>query len=186
METSCTFGFEDLFWAAHGRAWTALERRALEEADQDRRNALVRGWARAAGDVRVEDRPGTDGDVYAAFVFERPDWWSRLAWRPPMRGDVALEAFGGEASGAGGAAEGPAPIDPAAGPVVAVVTRTGGPLVPGKAAAATHGRDPRDAIVRLRAAIRGHEPATVHVAVADAAAGDLAGWIAAYLRCPVV
>jgi hypothetical protein len=193
MESSCTFGFEDLFWAAHARAWTPLERRALEEASQDARNALVRSWARTAGQVTLEDRRGTDGRVYSAFCFDRPDWWSRLRWLAPLAGELAVAAFGpppdavdpgGDAAPARTVATAP-PMDPDAGPVVLVVARTGGPLVPGKAVVVTHGRNVRDAVIRVRAAILGIDTAVVHVAVTDAAAGDLAEWLGTYLRAAV-
>lgn len=198
MESSCSFGFEDLFWAAHARAWTPLERRALEDATQDDRNAIVRSWARTAGGVILEDRRGTDGLVYSAFGFERPDWWSRLRWLAPLAGELAVSAFGPPPTAAPSIGDdGPGvpatatrvapapPLDPNVGPVVLVVARTGGPLVPGKAVAVTHGQDVRDAVIRVRAVIRGIDTAVVHVAVADAAAGDLSQWLGAYLRAAV-
>ena len=117
-ESACSFGFGDLFHAAHGRGWTEAERRDLEQAEQPHRNALVRRWAEAAGDVTLEDRLGTDGLVYTAFGFRRPPWWSRIAWRQPRPGE----------------------------PVIAVAMRAGGAIVPGKALAvmvtAEAGHDP--------------------------------------------
>ncbi len=106
-ESACSFGFGDLFHAAHGRGWTEAERRELEQAEQPHRNALVRRWAEAAGDVTLEDRLGTDGLVYTAFGFRRPPWWSRIAWRQPRPDE----------------------------PVIAVAMRAGGAMVPGKAVA---------------------------------------------------
>lgn len=113
-ESACSFGFEDLFHAAHGRRWTEAERRELEQADQPRRNALVRRWAASAGDVTLEDRLGTDGLLYTAFGFRRPPWWSRIVWRPPHPGE----------------------------PAIAVTMRAGGAIVPGKAVAVAVVRHP--------------------------------------------
>ena len=64
---NCCMSLCALFRRANGRSWTAEEERSFQALDQPARNAAVRELALAAGDVRVEDRRGSDGRVYAAF-----------------------------------------------------------------------------------------------------------------------
>lgn len=204
METSCTFSFEDLFWAAHGRPWTRLERSALFDAPQERRNRIVRAWADDAGNVRLEDRIGDDGETYASFIFERPGWWNRLRFRPAIAAAELPASVVGAGGVDGSQAPGPdrdVPVpltgederavalaatigpDPGTGHLVGAVTRTGGPLVPGKGVLVSHARSGAELVLRLGGALRGVEGAWLHVADAGDAAPDLAIWLADYLRC---
>lgn len=81
MGRECFIGFQDLFRLAEGRAWTGAEERAFAGLSQPERNARVKALAAAAGNVRTEDRVGTDGLVYTAFWVEGPPWFEDLAAR---------------------------------------------------------------------------------------------------------
>jgi uncharacterized GH25 family protein len=63
---SC-MSFADLFRAAKKRGWTEEERARFAALDQPARNAMVKQLAAEAGDIKTEDRRGTDGVVYTAF-----------------------------------------------------------------------------------------------------------------------
>lgn len=168
MESACSFSFEDLFWSAHGRPWSGLERDAFMAATQSRRNMLVRAWAARAGDVHLTDRPGTDGQVYAAFCFERPAWWGRLTWASPR-----------PTTDGGGSGPGPRP----GGAVVAALAPAGGPLVPRRAIAVTHDEHAAAAIDRLRP--EAADGSVVHLASGGPDVPALVDQLGAYLRCPV-
>ena len=73
MGLECRYSFDDLFRLAHGRDWTAAEKRAFLALEQGARNGEVRRLAERAGCVRTEDRLGSDGMTYTAFwVEEQP------------------------------------------------------------------------------------------------------------------
>lgn len=72
MGRECCIGFAELFERAKGRPWTDAEARTFAALDQDARNAMVRELAHEAGDIRTEDRRGTDGVIYTAFWVEDP------------------------------------------------------------------------------------------------------------------
>lgn len=90
--TDTCIGYDELCWLAVGRSWTRDERRLIGAMEQDERNDWVRAHAALAGDVvRVEDRHGTDGIVYAAFWLEHPAWFEKLEMSDPVRlGHVRL------------------------------------------------------------------------------------------------
>ena len=72
MGPDCNIGFADLFRLAKKRGWTAEEELRYQALSQPERNAAVVELAREAGGVHVEDRIGTDGQVYTAFWLEDP------------------------------------------------------------------------------------------------------------------
>lgn len=68
--SSCCMSFRDLFQRARGRDWTPEEEEAFQALSQPQRNALVRQLASEAGNIRTEDRTGSDGRCYTAFWAE--------------------------------------------------------------------------------------------------------------------
>ena len=66
-QCNACMSFADLFRAARKRAWTEEERAGFAALDQPARNAMVKQLAAEAGDIRTEDRRGTDGLMYTAF-----------------------------------------------------------------------------------------------------------------------
>lgn len=70
MGRECQFSFSQLFRLAHQREWTETERQSFFALDHDSRNLEVKRLAQKAGNVRTEDRLGTDGLIYTAFWVE--------------------------------------------------------------------------------------------------------------------
>ena len=70
MSRECDMGFADLFRLARKRGWTAEEERVFQSLTQPERNAAVRDLAEEAGGIHIEDRLGSDGQVYTAFWLE--------------------------------------------------------------------------------------------------------------------
>ena len=86
MGRECFIGFQDLFLLAEGRPWSPEEERRFAELDQPSRNAKVKELAARAGNIRTEDRMGTDGLVYTAFWVEGPARFEELLdrWSVPV------------------------------------------------------------------------------------------------------
>ncbi|MFK7961358.1 MAG: hypothetical protein AB8G96_12635 [Phycisphaerales bacterium] len=168
MESSCSFSFADLFWSAHGHAWSAAQRTAFMDATQSDRNDQVRLWAEAAGGVSVVDRPGTDGQTYAAFCFTRPDWWDAFDWRGPR--PAAPDAH----------------VDlraPDSGAVIVVLAPADGPLVPRRVTALGWAADGQSALPKvLPAASAG---SVVHAAIVASEPASLCLRLGQYLACPM-
>lgn len=72
MGRECQYSFDDLFRLANEREWTAAEKNDFMQLDQEARNQEVKRLADKAGDIRTEDRLGTDGVTYTAFWVEAP------------------------------------------------------------------------------------------------------------------
>lgn len=70
MGRECQYSFSQLFSLAHQREWTEAERERFFALDQNARNLEVKQLAKKAGNVRTEDRLGTDGLTYTAFWVE--------------------------------------------------------------------------------------------------------------------
>lgn len=66
IEASCRFSFDDLYYARFGRAMKTQEKTELYTQPQEKRNNIVRRWAREAGWL-TENRVGSDGVMYTAF-----------------------------------------------------------------------------------------------------------------------
>lgn len=62
----CDFSFLDLYKAAHKRNATEKFVKKFNRLTQDKRNDLVRIWAKKAG-WGVKDKMGNDNLVYTAF-----------------------------------------------------------------------------------------------------------------------
>jgi hypothetical protein len=68
MGRECDYSFADLFRMVHDRSWTADEQRAFEALTQPQRNQWVREMAaKSGGSIVIEDRRGSDGEIYTAF-----------------------------------------------------------------------------------------------------------------------
>lgn len=66
-DIECAYSFRDLYRAAHGREPKDKELELLYSLPQDKKNGVVKGWAKLA-DWETKERKGSDGIMYLAFA----------------------------------------------------------------------------------------------------------------------
>ena len=67
MSIECAYSFYDLFAAAFKRRPTIEETAHFENLSQEKKNGLVKEWAREAA-WETKDKVGSDGASYTAFA----------------------------------------------------------------------------------------------------------------------